>query len=926
MRYPFITLCYYSILLFLPTFSYAGPDASSPAFDVSTLYERIDPLFQYFKTNERLLPNEALQADFMPLAEGEANFGFSRANHWLYLPTINRSDRTQERYIVIRYPMLDEVEFYLKRKSNTVTHWISGDELPFDERPITNRFFIFPFYLDPGESAELLIRVASKGALQVPTYLWDPQFFSESDHLQGLINGFLFGAFCLLLFYNLFLYWGIKDVSFLYYVGFLGSFLSFFLGMSGYGYQYFWSNETLIQRIIAPSSVGLAMFCLGKFSKAFLKIRASETNLRLLLDFISYVGVAYAILPLISGNHWIINTQMMIIIIAGLSFIGAGFKIWKSQGIASRYFLVSWCVMVAGTTSLALNKIGVLPIFEYLIYVPPSLAMLQALLLSLALGARFNEQKLARAKAEHLALQSQREALKARLAMQDSEFQRRQQGIALEAETQAKNEFIAMVSHEIRTPLNGIMGMSNLLLDGTTDHTQQHYIRTILHSGEALLRILNDILDYSKIAAGKLEIESVDTDLAELLEECSTLFSQHRLDKKLFFTAFLLPGSSRFVCTDPTRLRQVILNFLGNAFKFTEQGGVELWIESTSQSLSIHVRDTGPGIPKDKLIRLFQSFSQADTTTSRRFGGTGLGLAICKRLGELMGGSVGIKSVEQSGSHFWFRCRVKPSQKTTQDVNLSGQYWALITPNPVEQQYVEQWFRFHEAQIVGLPNVNHLESLLTSTHCTGILFDPASIDFQTLKAFQAKFPSKRWVMLTDYPDQSTDILQVEGINRPLTNLGFYHLFSERPVKELITASALSSLSFEQGDILVAEDNPVNQMVIKGLLSKLKANAIIVNNGQEAIDAFISEPNRWQLILMDCEMPEVDGFTASETIRASSGHGRSIPIIALTAHATDEHQEKAKASGMSDFVSKPIKIDSLKAALSKANTSTQSTTP
>jgi signal transduction histidine kinase/ActR/RegA family two-component response regulator len=888
------------------------------SIEVTTANQRIDHLFTHLALKKTLTPEEALKRAFTPLTKNEANFDYSNKHHWLKTKVRNSSAKSLERYIVIHNPLLDDVEFYLSKTSGTTSHWQNGNHYPFSTRLFSHRHFVFPINLKPYEEGALVIRIKSKSSIKVPIYLWEPVVFNENDHLQEIINGFFFGALSLLIIYNLCLYWSAKDLIFLYYIGIMFSILGFFLSISGYGFQYIWSTSTTLQEIAPTFNLSLTLYFLSKFSSTFLKSKYGKTNSSPILNLMSHTSITYATISIVSVNYWITSTQLVFIITSGIIFLFRITNAWHNHGLAIRYFISAWYTIIFSISLYALDNFFIISNTDYL---NPTLLIMTisvAILLSLALGADTNEQHLAQAKAKHIALKSQREALRAHLTIKESEYKRQQEKIALEAETQAKNELIAMVSHEIRTPLNGIMGMSNLLIDTQINQTQEHYIKTIIHSSEALLRILNDIIDYSKISSGKLDVESIELDLLEIIEECATLFSQQRIDKSLYFIAYLKPGSRRFIKSDPTRIRQVILNYLSNAFKFTDYGGIEFWIESTSQQLNVHIKDTGNGIAKDKIPRLFRTFSQADTSTSRQYGGTGLGLAICKRLSEIMQGSVGVRSVKGSGSDFWFKCRVSPSKKQEISVSLKGQYWVLLNKNTVEQKLIEQWFRYHEANIISITSKEYLTTLNQNLTIDGVLFDPACIYYHTIKNLQQSCLVNRWIAITDTPNQVNAELELEEISRPLTHLGLHNLFvvsiNEKP---WIALNDLKELNANSQDILVAEDNPVNQLVIKGMLSKLNIKYTIVNNGQEAIDAFSKNPRQWQLVLMDCEMPKIDGFTASINIRNQSKEGQKIPIIALTAHATDEHKKKAKESGMNDFISKPIKIEALKMAILKA---------
>ena len=519
---------------------------------------------------------------------------------------------------------------------------------------------------------------------------------------------------------------------------------------------------------------------------------------------------------------------------------------------------------------------------------------------------------------------------------------------AAEAASHAKSSFLARMSHEIRTPMNGVLGMTELLLETGLTATQRKYAETVQRSGKNLLGIINDLLDFSKIEAGKLELEHIDMDVRRTVEDIVELLAERAHSKGLDLACSIPADLPTLVKGDPLRLGQILTNLLGNAIKFTEQGSVLIRVDSVADTagdvtLRFEVADTGPGISQSAQARIFEEFSQADGSTTRKHEGSGLGLAISKQLVEMMGGRIQVQSELGAGSTFSFTARFDKQAEATVPAPatpiglLTGVRVLILEASSTQRGILHAQMTNWQMSIRLAETPKQAIELLAEAAQRSVPYDMAVIDFGLpgLDAYElarrirarADIGKVRLVMLTR---RHADIhaAHAAGFNacavKPLRQTTLYetlvNVMSGRPQEALAPRAtplpAAETPSAVRGNILLVEDNVINQQVALGILQISGYSVTVVNNGREALDAYAQ--GGFDLILMDCHMPEMDGFEATRAIRQleRGSKVRRIPIIALTANAMSHDREECLDAGMDDHLSKPFNMLALQELLKR----------
>lgn len=715
-----------------------------------------------------------------PFVAHDANqiaLGYRDDACWFRTRLLNTSNQALPLWLIADYAILDELDVWLLA-NGAQTHWRLGDHQQFVSRPVRIRTFTVPLMLAPQDEVWLYLRVQTTSTMTIPLFLSGSSDFIEhyinNDWLIGVFYGIGLGLF----FYHLVLWLGAREKSSRFYVLHVGAATFYIASVQGIA-QRFWPGDIFPDSLPHLSGY-LALGSGVLFARDYLQThqwRWLDRSLTALLALYVLVIAALLLLPATSVNR--LQAVMALITIPSLMLTGA--YCWFKGRREARLFVFAWSVFLVMVMLLAMNSYGLVPLPTTLTVHGVQIGLvMQQVLLSFGLAYRLN-------------------------TLKQESLQREEDIARAQAESAAKSDFLAKMSHEIRTPMNAVLGLADLMRGTQLDATQRNYIETIYNAGGSLLNIINDILDYSKITSGKIDLDISTFDLEALLEDCLTIFHANAEQKGIQLVSDWGNGMPQWVDGDSTRIRQILLNLLSNAVKFTDKGDVTLKARATAPdadgifTLHCDVQDQGIGMTRAQCDQLFESFHQADSSTSRKYGGTGLGLAISRQLAELMHGDIRVDS--------------EPGVGATFHVTLQ-----LRCARPLED--------------------------------------------------------------ADNPERVQDLRGVRA--------------------------------------LVVEDNAVNQMVIWALLKKLDMHVRMASSGEEALGMLAEHHDDIDIVLMDCEMPVLDGYDTTRRLRQweQENDRFRIPVIALTAHAMGSHRERCLESGMDDHLGKPVTLKQLTAKLTE----------
>lgn len=842
------------------------------------------------------------------------NYGLSDKGVWLTVKFTHFTDN-RDWVIDLDFSQLDSVDFYLTAENKILTQAQQG-KLNSNQQ---YRIPVLAAKIPPGKPVELYIRIQSdSSSLIAPVSVRSEERHSKSMLIDSILWGLFYGGLIILAIYNLVLYFSVRETSILAYVGFISTVLI---------WQFVWGGHVhlLISSAIAPwliqhtplifIAIGVSS---GIFSITFLNTRANAPKTHMLVILMVYMQALLGVTSLFSiiSPIWLNSAVYTLGILAICSYVAAGFESYNNNFQPARYFMLAWGTLAIGAVVGILSLFGVIPSNRFAAYCFQVGVFFEAGLFSLALMDKSRSQ---------LEMEVEQASTDLRNNMELIEEQNARLDIARKDAIKASNvksQFLANMSHEIRTPLNAILGFSRELSSASLPAEKQEQVRIINAAADSLLTIVNDVLDFSKIEAGKLTLNNQPFSPNQVFEDMVSLMAKSAHQKQLEFIYELEPLPEKLI-GDAFRIKQILSNLLGNALKFTSTGHIAFSASGKNlphglYEMNLKVEDTGIGISRQDRKKLFSAFSQVDEALNRNYQGTGLGLVISQELIKLMHGQLALTSVSGQGS--CFSISLKMNQLTNRYYLSPSTEWrdkkvVIYDPLPMARQTSARLLSYLGASVTSVESIQFLNTVQSSNQKFDYLF--ASIPQSKLDTrndvlgFLLEFKAGKRVLLysgsdpfNHYPSLSQHF-NVQ-LRMPLTPNKIEGLLK---APQFVEKNPLQSrlLNLPEVRVLAVDDMDMNLKLISTWLRDTPVDLTLCNTGADAVAKCQSE--EFDLILMDVQMPNMDGLQATQKIRKTPLN-LGTPIVAVTAHAFKEEQERLMASGMDDYLPKPIELSQL----------------
>jgi len=733
------------------------------------------------------------QSNFDLLTEESLNKGFTNSTYWLKFSILDKTldSHSQSWKIETTYPLLDYLDIYILDKENNVEYFKMGDVYLYNERPVAHRNFIISVTLQDNEQKDIYIRVNTSSSMQIPVFIWHPDYFFEARSGEQYGLGLYYGMMMVMFFYNFFLWFSIRDSNYLWYIGYLAAFSLLQAATSGLGYQYLWPNHPWIEGIAPPVTIALVGIFGISFTRRFLHTRQYHIVADNLLRLVLYLSLVVLGLAFIADTATVMALAKVVVVTFLLFILYASVAMLLRGHRQARFFLAAWVSLILGGLFTIGMMLGLFPNTFLMTHASKIGSVFEIILLSFALADRIK------------VIEKEKQLIERRA---QKELERTNKKLA--ENNRLKDEFLATISHEFRTPLNGILGSLELAQQEQHADIAPH-IATAKGSTDEMLSLVDQVLSYTELQSGNFIINAEPINLSDTLVELTRKINQQCINKNIDFSIDNHARNPQTIIADKKRLHQALIPIFDNAIKFTDKGHITLSAQikfiAEKYVLVLKVEDTGIGIDKHKQENILDAFTQADGSFSRQYGGLGIGLSLVKALCSKLGGTICLSS------------------------------------------------EIHYGTLVAI-------SL------------PIDIPHQVLSAAPQK--------------DNSESNKAKGIK-------------------------------EHARVLIVEDNHINQVVLKTMLQRLNIDTETADHGIKALS--ILEESRINnspidLILMDCQMPIMDGFEATRNIRNSSQDYANVPIIAVTANALSSDRERCLQSGMSDYLSKPFQLDDIREKL------------